>query len=216
MIRLARIPAAALSIAAAFCGFASAPEPSEQTAKPWAWFWAMGGAMEERGLSEELELMAESGIGGITLIPIYGARGDEKNYTELLSPRFMELVRHASKECARLGMGFDMAFGSGWPFGGPWIARENSAKRITADMKCESVGFKVKRSAPGGHGYVVDPFGSSSNIVHAEKFREIFSRPENRGIVRAFFNDSYEFYGANFTDAFYEEFERRRDTGCPQ
>lgn len=210
MIRLVRISAAALSIAAAFCGFASAPEPSEQTAKPWAWFWAMGGAMEERGLSEELELMAESGIGGITLIPIYGAGGDEKNYTELLSPRFMELVRHASKECARLGMGFDMAFGSGWPFGGPWIARENSAKRITADMKCESVGFRVKRSAPGGHGYVVDPFESSSNLAHAEKFREIFSRPENRGIVRAFFNDSYEFYGANFTDAFYEEFERRR------
>ena len=90
MIRLVRISAAALSIAAAFCGFASAPGPSEQTAKPWAWFWAMGGAMEERGLSEELELMAESGIGGITLIPIYGAGGDEKNYTELLSPRFME------------------------------------------------------------------------------------------------------------------------------
>ena len=77
MTRLVRISAAALSIAAAFCGFASAPEPSEQTAKPWAWFWAMGGAMEERGLSEELELMAESGIGGITLIPIYGAGGDE-------------------------------------------------------------------------------------------------------------------------------------------
>lgn len=137
--------------------------------------------MEERGLSEELELMAESGIGGITLIPIYGAGGDEKNYTELLSPRFMELVRHASKECARLGMGFDMAFGSGWPFGGPWIARENSAKRITADMKCESVGFRVKRSAPGGHGYVVDPFESSSNLAHAEKFREIFSLPRKQG-----------------------------------
>ena len=68
----------------------------------------------------------------------------------------------------------------------------------------------MKRSAPGGHGYVVDPFESSSNLAHAEKFKEIFSRPENRGIVRAFFNDSYEFYGVNFTDAFYEEFERRR------
>ncbi len=211
MVYFARIWAAAFAAALGVCGFAADPaRPSEQTAKPWAWFWVMGGAMDERGLSDELKLMAESGIGGITLIPVYGAKGDEKNYVELLSPRFMELARFASKECGRRGMGFDMAFGSGWPFGGPWIPRENSAKRITSGMKCESVGFRVKRSAPGGHGYVVDPFESSSNLAHAEKFREIFSRPENRGIVRGFFNDSYEFYGANFTDRFFGEFERRR------
>lgn len=65
---------------------------------------------------------------------------------------------------------------------------------------------QVKRAAPGGEGYTLDHLGKSSVQSYFDRFRHAFN---NKQIgVRAFFNDSYEVYGANWTDEFLSSFEQ--------
>lgn len=64
---------------------------------------------------------------------------------------------------------------------------------------------KVKRAAPGGEGFTLDHLGKSSVQSYFERFNNAFSNKKLN--VRSFFNDSYEVYGANWTDEFLQEFE---------
>jgi hypothetical protein len=66
----------------------------------------------------------------------------------------------------------------------------------------------VKRAAPGGEGLTFDHFSKPALDVYLKRFDKAFNG-SNQGI-RAFFNDSYEVYGTNWTDNFFDEFERRR------
>jgi hypothetical protein len=66
----------------------------------------------------------------------------------------------------------------------------------------------VKRAAPGGEGLTFDHFSEPALDVYLKRFDEAFDGI-NQG-VRAYFNDSYEVYGTNWTDNFFDEFESRR------
>src|SRR2546430_13118834 len=64
-------------------------------------------------------------------------------------------------------MGLDMPPGSGWRLGGPSVPREDASAslHIEADTvrgvyvaDARPLGDKVKRPAPGGEGYAIDPF----------------------------------------------------------
>jgi hypothetical protein len=66
----------------------------------------------------------------------------------------------------------------------------------------------VKRAAPGGDGLTFDHFSESALNRYLDRFNKAFGNT-NPGI-RAFFNDSYEVYGTNWTDNFFGEFEKRR------
>src|SRR2546430_15307412 len=64
-------------------------------------------------------------------------------------------------------MGLDMPPGSGWRLGGPSVPREDASAslHIEADTvrgvyvaDALPLGDKVKRPAPGGEGYAIDPF----------------------------------------------------------
>lgn len=68
---------------------------------------------------------------------------------------------------------------------------------------------KVKRAAPGGEGYVVDHFDSTAVAHYLERFDKAFNSSEGEW-PNAFFNDSYEVYGANWTPTLFEEFAARR------
>lgn len=70
---------------------------------------------------------------------------------------------------------------------------------------------KVKRAAPGGEGFVMDYFSDTAIAGYMKQFEEAFApyRDEKEG-VRAFYNDSYEVYGANWTPGFLSEFRKRR------
>ncbi|TJZ61118.1 glycoside hydrolase [Sphingobacterium olei] len=65
---------------------------------------------------------------------------------------------------------------------------------------------KVKRAAPGGEGFTLDHLGTSSVQTYFQRFEKAFS--DRQLNVRSFFNDSYEVYGANWTDGFLGEFEQ--------
>ena len=91
------------------------------TAKPWVYWHWMGSAVDPDNLRRELRRYAAAGLGGVHVIPIYGARGYEDRYIKYLSPRWTEMFGVTLAEARRLGMGVDMTLGTGWNFGGPDI-----------------------------------------------------------------------------------------------
>ncbi|MGC4232408.1 MAG: glycosyl hydrolase [Niabella sp.] len=66
----------------------------------------------------------------------------------------------------------------------------------------------VKRAAPGGEGFTIDHFSKGATASYFKIFDTAFGNASHG--VKGFFNDSYEVYGANWTPAFFEEFQKRR------
>ncbi|MEN6309260.1 MAG: glycosyl hydrolase [Anaerohalosphaeraceae bacterium] len=96
------------------------PEVSRQM-RPWAYWWWMGSAVDKDNITSQLQEYQKAGMGGVHIIPIYGAKGYEDRYIEYLSPQWMEMLDYTVTEADRLGMGVDMTLGTGWCFGGPMI-----------------------------------------------------------------------------------------------
>ena len=134
--------------------------------RPWTRWWWLGSAVDEAGLTRQLELLAAAGFGGVEICPIYGAKGWEDRYVPFLSPRWMELLAHTTREAQRLGLGVDLTTGTGWPFGGPWVGDEDASSSLVLERDERGATVpsakrpiqKVKRAAPGGEGNVLDPY----------------------------------------------------------
>lgn len=91
------------------------------------------------------------------------------------------------------------------------LKKEQGSWTAPSDLKVYAMlsgrtGQKVKRAAPGGEGFTLDHLGTASVQSYFKHFQQAFGT-EATG-VRAFFNDSYEVYGADWTDAFLADFER--------
>ncbi len=181
------------------------------TAKPWTFWWWMGSTVTEKDITWQLEKFAQAGLGGVHIIPIYGVKGLKEQAIPYLSPRWMEVLGHTVREGKRLGLGVDMTTGTGWPFGGPNVTLDVAAKKWEySNGQLQSVLTKqaVKRAAPGGAGLVLDPFSSKAMPHYVERFDVALENFKDR--PRAMYNDSYEVYGANWTDDFLNEFKKRR------
>ncbi len=90
----------------------------------------MGSAVDRENLVALLAEYGGTGIGGVEITPIYGAKGYEDRYLEFLSAGWMEMLKTTVSEADRLGMGVDMNLGTGWPFGGPQITPEYAASML--------------------------------------------------------------------------------------
>ncbi|WP_149525488.1 glycosyl hydrolase [Sphingobacterium hotanense] len=88
---------------------------------------------------------------------------------------------------------------------GTWKAPEDMKVLILFSGR---TGQKVKRAAPGGEGLTLDHLGKASVASYFDFFKKkLENQPKS---VRSFFNDSYEVYGADWTDEFLSEFKRRK------
>ena len=240
------------------------PQVTEEC-RPWSYWWWQGSAVDEDNMRRELRRYRDAGWGGLHIVPIYGAQGQEARYIEYLSPRWLEMLDFTVKEARRLGLGVDMTMGTGWCFGGPHIAdRDADAKvvcdpselkrgqipktKIARDMIQAAVAFdpqgkpldlldkiqndgtidwtapedgwtlyvvsqktagrKVKRAAPGGAGWMLNPWSGRAMRAHAARFDAALA--DYRGAMpRAFYHDSYEYF-CNWADDLFDEFQRRR------
>lgn len=171
--------------------------------KPWTRWWWPGSAVDSASLTAELGSFASAGLGGVEITPIYGAKGYEGRYLDFLSPRWMEMLEHTGREAQRLGLGVDMATGTGWPFGGPWVApADGSARLALQDGKLTGNPTKmmVKRAAPGDEGLVVDPYSPAALGRYLAPFSAAFAAFP-RGLIRSQFHDSFEYYNSEWTPA---------------
>jgi hypothetical protein len=179
-----------------------------QTAKPWMRWWWPGNAVEPAEITRHLEEFARAGIGGVEITPIYGARGAEGRYIDYLSPRWVEMLTYTTREAQRLGLGVDMATGTGWPFGGPEVSAadgSSSLQLVDGRLTGKPTGMKVKRAAPGGEGLVLDPYSTEALDRYLAPFGKALAALP-RGAVRSQFHDSFEYYGASWSAALAAKF----------
>ncbi|MEI6949242.1 glycosyl hydrolase [Paraflavisolibacter sp. H34] len=110
---------------------APAPWPKvQQQTKPWTRWWWMGSAVDEKNLGAQLDSIGRAGFGGVEIVPIYGAMGYEQRYIPYLTPRWMQVLDYTTQKASSLGMGVDMAVGTGWPIGGPQVTAPLAATRL--------------------------------------------------------------------------------------
>ncbi|MDA3925739.1 MAG: hypothetical protein PF904_13655 [Kiritimatiellae bacterium] len=80
----------------AFAGDLDWPDPKAEN-RPGCYWWWMGSAVDKVNITWNLETMHKAGMGGATIVPIYGVKGYEKKYLQHLSPEFVNMVSHASR-----------------------------------------------------------------------------------------------------------------------
>ena len=114
--------------------------------KPWTRWWWQGSAVDRRSLTAQLEALADAGIGGVEITPIYGVQGTEARFIPYLSAQWMRMLDHTLRESSRLKMGVDMATGTGWPFGGPWVEDETRARSIVYKTWTLAAGERLAES----------------------------------------------------------------------
>lgn len=88
-----------------------------------------------------------------------------------------------------------------------WKAPKGKWRLIAAF--CGKTRQMVKRAAPGGEGYVMNHLSSTAVKNYLGKFDKAFAG-SNTTFPHNFFNDSYEVYGADWTEDFFEQFAARR------
>jgi alpha-L-rhamnosidase len=115
-----------------------------KTTKPWTRWWWEGNAVNKKDLTWNLEQYQQAGLGGVELTPIYGVYGYEKQFIDYLSPKWMEMFTHTLAEAKRLGLGVDLANGTGWPFGGPWVGDNDASKTVYYKIYTINAGQQLK------------------------------------------------------------------------
>ena len=224
---------------AALASTLPAAEPSwpavTKEMRPWAYNWWMGCAADKAGLELQARQFAEAGMGGYHVIPIYEAKEKKHQKVDFLSEEWTRLFNTADETARTHGLGVDLSMGCGWCFGGPWVSKENGGwhlarvrdnekpKEKDARLLWEGktvhgrrmalyavpTGLKVKRAPASGKGLMIDPFSPDAMREHLKPFTAALDRP---GAVapRAFYHDSYEYYGASWTPALFEAFKAKR------
>ena len=195
----------------------------------------MGCAVDRAGLELQAKEFAEAGMGGYHVIPIYEAKEEKHPKVAFLSEEWTSLFNTADETARAQGLGVDLSMGCGWCFGGPWVSKEHggwhlarmwdgekpkkAGSRLLWEGKNEKgrrmalysvpTGFKVKRPPESGTGLMIDPFSPDAMREHLKPFAVALDRP---GAVapRAFYHDSYEYYGASWTPALFEAFKAKR------
>ncbi len=126
----------------------SAWPESKSTNKTWARWWWMGSAVDKPNLKSSLIDFQKAGIGGVEITPIYGVKGEENNFIDYLSPKFMDMLAYTIKTADSLGLKVDMVLGTGWPYGGPQVPVEFAATKLIVEKfqlkKNEKINTEIK------------------------------------------------------------------------
>ena len=127
MKRLFTLCLVCCSIAAVYAQQWPTPQPEAKAGTRW---WWLGSAVDKENLQWTMQQYADHGIGAVEITPLYGVQGNQANNIPYLSDKWMEMLREVQKNGKDMGIEIDMATGTGWPFGGPWVPLEESACRV--------------------------------------------------------------------------------------
>ncbi len=123
--------------------------PDSARAETW-WHW-MGGEVTKEGITADLEAAKRMGLGAVQMFNASTTLNlvPEKDRVLCMSPAWDERVRHAMRECKRLGLGFYAHNSAGWTgAGGPWISPSNAMFHVeTREVRLEP-GKKGEISRP--------------------------------------------------------------------
>ena len=101
--------------------------------QPWARWWWMGSAVDKPNLKKSLIDFYKAGIGGVEITPIYGVKGEENNFIDYLSPKWMDMLDYTIHIADSLHMQVDMVLGTGWPYGGSHVTLPYAATKLIVE-----------------------------------------------------------------------------------
>ncbi len=99
------------------------------------WWWN-GNRLAESEILRELDLMKEAGIGGVEINPIAFPGGSDPVGYEALTifeDRWLDMLQVALEGAKERGIICDMIVGSGWPFGGEFLKKEDQTQMVTIE-----------------------------------------------------------------------------------
>lgn len=124
---------------------------------PEVWIDCMCGNLSERGITADLEAIAEAGFNGVQLF--FGNRGTAWPGVEqirVLSPEWESFVQHAASEAHRLGLRFTLQNCAGWAMaGGPWIEPTDAMRHLVMS-RTDVNGGDVDLLLPVDESYLAD------------------------------------------------------------
>lgn len=104
--------------------------------RPFVRWWWNGLKIDKNEIARELDLMKEIGIGGVEINSIRFPDGaDSLNYQSkpYLSDEWVDMISFTADACQERGMICDMIGGSGWPFGGEFLPRNQQLQMLTIE-----------------------------------------------------------------------------------
>lgn len=115
-----------------FHGFQNPPVESKLFVR---WWWN-GNRLDKKEILRELDVMKAAGIGGVEINPIAFARNtDPVGYKALtiFEDDWLDMLQTALHGVKERGMLCDMIVGSGWPFGGEFLKKEEQSQMVTIE-----------------------------------------------------------------------------------
>jgi len=115
-----------------FKGFQDPPAGSRLFVR---WWWN-GNRLDEKEILRELDVMQTAGIGGVEINPIaFPHDSDPVGYKALtiFEDKWLDMLQVALEGARERGMICDMIVGSGWPFGGEFLSKEDQSQMVTIE-----------------------------------------------------------------------------------
>jgi hypothetical protein len=169
----------------------SAWPKSSNINQPWARWWWMGSAVDKPNLKKSLIDFHKAGIGGVEITPIYGVKGEESNFIDYLSPKWLEMLDYTIHISDSLHMQVDMVLGTGWPYGGSHVTLPYAATKLVVEKyqvkKNQTIDRNIKlentkEKQPAELLYVV-AYGSDGSFINlTDQLSKNASKPKDKGI----------------------------------
>ncbi|MDQ7948156.1 MAG: glycosyl hydrolase [Pedobacter sp.] len=107
-------------------------------AKPFVRWWWNCNRVEKKEIVRELDLLKAIGIGGVEINPIAfpdGAEAGDAKAINWLSNEWIEILHFALDSARERGIICDLIVGSGWPFGGEYLPKEEQTQMMALGTK---------------------------------------------------------------------------------
>ena len=149
-----------------FRGFQNPPVDSRVFVR---WWWN-GNRLAKKEILRELDVMKSAGIGGVEINPIEFPGGDPLGYKALtiFEDDWLDMLQVALRGAKERGIICDLIVGSGWPFGGEFLKKEQQIQMVTIetiDLKgVEIYHFKIKELLDKVNAKV----GSKKNTIYKD------------------------------------------------
>ena len=108
------------------------PEAKREAKAGLRWWW-LGSAVDKENLRWNMEQYAKAGVGTLEITPIYGVQGNAAKNIQFLSTDWIEMLKYTKQVGDELDINIDMTTGTGWPFGGPMVKKEESASKLVTE-----------------------------------------------------------------------------------
>ncbi len=120
------------NLAEFFNGFQNPPVGSKLFVR---WWWS-GNRLDKDEILRELDVMKAAGIGGVEINPIaFPGGADPVGYKALtiFEDDWLDMLQTALQGAKERGIVCDMIVGSGWPFGGEFLKKEEQSQMVTIE-----------------------------------------------------------------------------------